>query len=113
MYAGAVYFIETPEDEIFGGILKKDDLHFLYNAKTDMIDYSADNAFTSEGFTPLIVKPTYSGVDLGREEMLSYRKHGDKLTVITTINIREENPAIKLLLKALHENLRNYAEQQK
>ena len=38
LYAGAVYFIETPEDEIFGGILKKDDLHFLYNAKTDMID---------------------------------------------------------------------------
>ncbi len=110
MFAGAVYFIETPEDEIFGGILKKDDLHFLYNAKTDMTDYSADNAFTSEGFVPLIVKPMYSGVDLGREEMLSYRKDGDKLTVITTINMREENPAIRLLLKALNENLRKFSE---
>ncbi len=112
MFAGGVYFIETPEDEIFGGILKKDDLHYLYNAETDMVDYSADNAFTSEGFIPLIVKPAYSGVDMGREEMLSYRKDGDKITVVTTINLREENPAIGLLLKALHENLRKNIDKQ-
>lgn len=103
MYAGGVYFIETPEIEFFGG-LKKDDLRWLYDKKTDMISYTADNAFTSEGFTPLVVKPKYCGVDLGREEILSYKRVGDEIVMITTINLLEENPAVRLLLKALNEH---------
>lgn len=104
MYAGGVYFVETPENDVFG-YLKKDDLHWLYNKETDMIDYTADNAFTSEGFTPLIVKPPYSGVDMGREEIMSYKRVGEEVYVITTINLLEENPVITLLLKSLNENI--------
>lgn len=113
MYAGGVYFVEVPQNDIFGNLLKKDDLRFLYNAKTDMIDYTADCAFTSEGFVPLIVKPSYSGVDFGREEIVSYRKDGEKITVLTSINLREENPSIKLFIKALNENLRKAIEKRR
>ena len=113
MYAGGVYFVEVPQNDIFGNLLKKDDLRFLYNAKTDMIDYTADCAFTSEGFVPLIVKPSYCGVDFGREEIVSYRKDGEKITVLTSINLREENPSIKLFIKALNENLRKAIEKRR
>lgn len=106
MYAGGIYYVETPKNEIFDGILERDDLHFLYNEKTDMINFTADNAFTSEGFVPLIVKPSYSGADFGREELLSYKRVGDEVIVITTINILKENPAVNLLLKALNERLK-------
>ena len=104
MYAGGVYFVETPETGIFKDI-KKDDLRWLYDKNTDMINYTANNAFTSEGFTPLIVKPKYSGVDMGREELMSFKRIGEEVVVITTINLLKENPIIALLLKDLNENI--------
>ena len=104
MYAGGLYFVETPENEIFK-YLKKDDLRWLYEKKTDMICYTADNAFTSTGFTPLVVKPKYCNVDMGREEIISYKKVGDEVVVITTINLLTENPVIALLLKSLNESV--------
>ena len=104
MYAGGVYFVETPETGIFKDI-KKDDLRWLYDKNTDMINYTANNAFTSEGFTPLIVKPKYSGVDMGREELMSFKRIGEEVVVITTINLLKENPVIALLLKDLNENI--------
>ena len=104
MYAGGLYFVETPETGIFKDI-KKDDLRWLYDKNTDMINYTANNAFTSEGFTPLIVKPKYSGVDMGREELMSFKRIGEEVVVITTINLLKENPVIALLLKDLNENV--------
>ena len=104
MYAGGVYFVETPKTGIFKDI-KKDDLRWLYDKNTDMINYTANNAFTSEGFTPLIVKPKYSGVDMGREELMSFKRIGEEVVVITTINLLKENPVIALLLKDLNENI--------
>lgn len=102
---GGMFFIETPQIPLFKGLLRKEDLKNLYDKSKDMIGYTARYSFCSEGFTPLIVSEKYGGFDLGRQEVLSYKKIGNKNVVLTTLNLKKENPAIILLLKALNENL--------
>lgn len=104
---GSIFFIEVPQVPPFEGLLKKDDLKNLYDKKLDRVGYTALYSFSSEGFTPLIIHESYGGFDLGREEIISYKRVNGKTIVITTFDLREENPAICLLLKALHENLKN------
>lgn len=102
-----IFFIETPQIPPFKGLLKKDDLKNIYNKDTDMIDYVAFYSFSADGFTPILTRERgYGGYDLGIEEVISYKKVGDEIVVLTTMNLREENPVIMLLLKALNENLR-------
>ncbi len=103
---GGVFFLETPQVPPFKGLLRKGDLTNFYNKDLDRIDYTAFYSFVSEGFTPLLLREqAYGGLDLGREEVISYKRVGNKTVVITTMNLREENPAVQLLLKALNENL--------
>ena len=105
--SAGIFFIETPQTPPFKGLLKKDDLKNIYNKDTDMIDYVAFYSFSADGFTPILTRERcYGGYDLGIEEVISYKKVGDEIVVLTTMNLREKNPVIMLLLKALNENLR-------
>ena len=110
-WSGGVFFIEIPQNELFAGILKKDDVRFLYNKEKDQIDYVNENSMkTTEDFKPILTKYKYTPWNDYREDIISYKRVGKKIIVVTTIYLRRENPAIKLLLKAIHTNLKKYLE---
>ncbi len=110
-WSGGVFFIEIPQNELFAGILKKDDIRFLYNKEKDQIDYVNENSMkTTEDFKPILTKYKYTPWNDDREDIISYKRVGKKIIVVTTIYLRRENPAIKLLLKAIHTNLKKYLE---
>lgn len=106
--AGGVFFVETPTNGLFDGILKKDDLRLLYNKEKGYIDDVSDSAIIAEDFIPLIVKQPYLPIRNCEEYLLMYKKVGDEIYVISSIFLREENPQIRLLLKAIHTRLKDY-----
>ena len=65
---------------------------------------------TTEDFKPILTKYKYTPWNDYREDIISYKRVGKKIIVVTTIYLRRENPAIKLLLKAIHTNLKKYLE---
>lgn len=91
---------------------RKDDFKYWYNKELDMISPIAEKTFTAKGFTPVLtcgtirVDATGSGGESieGREMVVGEKMYNGKRYIISTLDIRCENPIAKRFLKALLES---------
>jgi hypothetical protein len=79
------------------------DFSYWYDAASDMITPIAENTFTLDGATPILTSGNTN--DRGKwEKTLACAEinDGGKKYVITTIDLRQENPVAKIFLKNLY-----------
>lgn len=102
---GGVNFVEVDE-KIFDGYLRSDDLRFLYDEKLDRISFITSRYFVAgEDFTILIKAKSYRDVDMENAALMAYKKVDGNIIVLTTMDIRRENPAMEMLVKFLNEQI--------
>ncbi len=81
---------------------QKNDFRFWYSKEEDKISPVADYTFQAKGFTPILTSNNPSG----KEELGACMVVGEKIAdgkryIVSTLNLRTENPVAKRLLKAL------------
>ena len=102
---GGTHFVETDETGIFKNYLKKDDLKYLYDKNEDRIKHITSKYFVASGFSVLIKASSYIDAIESEGALMAYKRDNGKIKVITTLDLRDENPAMERLLQALNEQL--------
>ena len=83
---------------------KKDDFKFWYDSKVDRISPLTGMSFTADGFTPILVCGNRNEDNTVRKDFVVAEKLYDgKRYIISTLDIRCENPVAKRFMKALLE----------
>lgn len=88
---------------------RKDDFKYWYNKELDMITPLTERTFIAEGFTPILTCGTVrvnamgAGSDSveGKEMVVGEKVYNGKRYIVSTLDIRCENPIAKRFLKAL------------